>query len=959
MNALIRLFNESVGNDVVLAEKYAREAVALSEKIDYSGGMIDSHRALGDIHRIKGNFEEAEKFIREAISLSEVEKDEIALAKCYLAMYRFFFARGDYDNAAVYNKKSLAIGEKYSNTEILADVYGNEGIIHGTKGEHIAATEYFLKSLDMHRFRKDDLQAGITLMRIGHTFELAGSYDKALDYLLQALEINKRLNNSSYTGWCLLNIGVTYGRISEDNYLLKRDYFKQALVLAEQAGDFRLTLACLDNIGGSYSTKGDFKNANAYLTKAYRLSKSAGHNSRTVYITGNLAENFLYMGQLDSAVLFGEENLRIAIMEANTFEKKQAYSVLSQIYAARNENKKAYQMLLSHVRLNDSLFNVQKSQQIEDLREKYEAEKKEQEILTLTQQKAAAEFRRNSFALLSVLFLAVGFLVFAVLRLRVRKNQLLLEREKEIDRMKSRFFANISHEFRTPLTLILGPLDDMMSRPENTGIIRYLKPMRKNASRLLELVNQLLELSRIESGKLKPELTKSDILTIAKGMVMSFDSLAEMKNIRLNVTADVGPIEVYTDRDKIEKILTNLLSNAFKFTPEQGSISVRIHRTLNSHIPNVSECLEISVKDNGTGIPQAEMAHIFDRFYQADNNQLHQQDGSGIGLALTKELVELHGGTIWAHASSDAGTEIRFQLPLNLGETLKDCIVETTPPVPEANIRIAANDEDHVESLETIDDPTKPIILLIEDHVDVRNYVRDILNDAYSVIEAADGEEGVAVALDKIPDLILCDVMMPKMNGNEVCVYLKKEERTSHIPIILLTAKADVESRIEGLETRADDYLTKPFVPKELMLRIKNLIESRQKLRDKYCRTLSLKPSEVAVNSIDEQFLKRMMNVLEINMADEKFSVEALGEELGMSRSHLHRKLKALIGQGPNQFIRSFRLNRAHALLTVNAATAAEIAYSVGFGSPSYFTKCFHEQFGYTPSEIGDRQPSN
>jgi signal transduction histidine kinase/DNA-binding response OmpR family regulator len=953
VDALIKLFTKTFGSDVDQAEMYAREALTLSNHLNYVKGMIDSHRSLGEVYRIKGNFELAEEFLGRAVSLCREKTDDIALAKNYLALNRLSFVRGDYVKAGEYNKKAFEIGEELADGEVLADAYGNEGILHGIRGQYPVAIEHFLKSLDMYKSLKDELRAAVTLMRIGHTFELAGSYEKAMDYFLQSLEVNQRLNHFGNMGWCYLNMGVTYGRMNKDNDAPKLDYFEQALVMSEKASDFRLQLACLDNIGGLYSTRRDFENANTFLMKAYRLSQEAGHNSRTVYITGNLAENFLYTGQFDSALIFGRENLRIALEERNTFEKRQAYSVLSQIHAARNENKQAYDMLLRHVSLSDSIFNVQKSQQIEDLREKYETEKKEQAILLLTKEKAAAEFRRNTFALLSGLLLMVGFLVFVILRLRVKKNRLMLEKEIELDRMKSRFFANISHEFRTPLTLILGPIDELLTREENNEIHKYLKPMRRNAGRLLELVNQLLELSRIESGRLRPNLTRNNVVAIVKGVAMSFDSLAEMNGIRLEVTTEGEPIEMYFDRDKFEKILTNLLSNAFKFTPDNGSISVHAQCTGDCRLAGVSECLQVMVKDSGRGISEVEIGHIFDRFYQADNNQLHQQDGSGIGLALTKELVELHRGIIWARSVSEQGTEIGVQLPLNLEEILKDCVAETVPADKPLSVRyIEEGGVDFVENADAEIDSQKPIVLLIEDHVDVRNYIRDSLEKAFRVIEASDGEEGIAMAIDKIPDLVLCDVMMPNMNGNQVCVYLKDEEKTSHIPIILLTAKADMESRIEGLKTRADDYLTKPFVPKELLMRIHNLIESRKMLREKFMQSIMLKPKGVPVDSVDEKFLRRMIDLMEIHIGDEKFGVEMLGVEIGMSRSQLHRKLKALIGQGPNQFIRSFRLNRAHDLLKVNAATAAEIAYSVGFSSPSYFTKCFHEQFGYTPTEI-------
>lgn len=955
VTTLLRLFEDNVTKDVTSAREYAEEALALSEKLKYAKGLGDSKRALGDVHRLEGDFDEAEILITEAIAISEQHNDDISLAKGYLALYKLYFVRGDYTRSAETNQKALAIAERSQRKDMLAEAYGNEAISAGIGGEHLRAVELFLKSLDMYRAIGDMQMEGVALMRIGHTFELAGSYEKALDYLFQSLEINRELGSWGYTGWCLLNIGVTKGRIAPEDYAGKRDYYLQALEMAEKAKDFRLKLACLDNIGGSWSLEGNYAMANRYLNQAYKLSTSAGHNSRTVFIAGNLAENYLYTGQLDSAIFFGTENLSIARQENNTFEKRQAYSVLSQIYAQREEHKKAYDMLLEHTRLSDSIFNVQKSQQIEDLREKYETDRKEQEIDMLTKDKAAAVFRRNSFALLSVLFLIVGSLVFAVLKLREKKNKLLLQKEIELDRMKSRFFANISHEFRTPLTLILGPIDEMMARSENGGLDKYLRPMRRNANRLLELVNQLLELSRIESGKLKPVLTRSNIAPLVKGIVMSFDSLAEMKRIKLEVAADNIPEAIFLDTDKFEKILSNLLSNAFKFTPEEGSIRVVVQKSRSCRLPDVNECLEVALQDSGRGIASEEVAHIFDRFYQADNNQLLQQDGSGIGLALTRELVELHLGTIWADSDISSGTQITLQLPLDLEERMKGCVAGAVPSGTTYAIPIKREDGTGQDEDPAVDiASSRSEILLIEDHDDVRRYIHDVLAEHFTVIEASNGKEGVAKALERIPDLIVSDVMMPGMDGHEVCSILKMEEKTSHIPIVMLTAKADIANRIEGLESKADDYITKPFVPKELLTRIRNLIESRRLLQEKYNRTVILKPDDIEVHSADEKFLRKLMSVLEVHMGDERFGVETLGLALGMSRSQLHRKLKALTGKGPSQFMRSFRLTRARDLLKAKTATTAEIAYTVGFGSPSYFTKCFHEEFGYTPSEVVD-----
>jgi signal transduction histidine kinase/DNA-binding response OmpR family regulator len=597
--------------------------------------------------------------------------------------------------------------------------------------------------------------------------------------------------------------------------------------------------------------------------------------------------------------------------------------------------------------------NAPKKERSQALAESYDRDHTPTEILVSQGDTPAFDSPSNSFVLLFFLLLAVSLALFIYLIAQTKKTRMLLKRELEINGLKSRFYANLTHEFRSPLTLILGPIEEMMARGESLQMRHYLTPMRKNAQRLLELVNELLELSRIESGKLRLSLTRTDILAVVRGVVMSFESLAAMKHMRLAVITGEYPEDIFVDRDKIEKILSNLLSNALKFTPEKGSITVDVRRT-SGHDPALAECLEILVKDNGSGIAQAEQEHIFDRYFQVENNEGRKQDGYGVGLALTKELVELHRGTIRAYSDGKTGTEIYIQLPLNLDLVMKECIAETAVMAldsPLAGRRPDGGEEFRDDAGRTESAGHESTVLLIEDNADVRRYVRDTLASVYEIIEAANGEEGIALAKDKIPDLILCDVLMPEINGYQVCASLKDDERTSHIPIILVTAKADMESRIEGLETGADDYLMKPFVAKELTARIRNLIESRRKLREHF-HHLVLKPGEVAVNSLDEQFLKRMVCILEGHMADDKFTTEDLSEEMGMSRSHLHRKLKSLVGQGPNQFIRSFRLNRAHEMLRRNSGTAAEIAYAVGFGSPSYFTKCFHEKFGYTPSEL-------
>jgi DNA-binding response OmpR family regulator len=362
-----------------------------------------------------------------------------------------------------------------------------------------------------------------------------------------------------------------------------------------------------------------------------------------------------------------------------------------------------------------------------------------------------------------------------------------------------------------------------------------------------------------------------------------------------------------------------------------------------------SPAVEIEVSDNGPGIPAEKLPYIFDRYYQVENANENTQ-GSGIGLALARELVLLHKGHIEVESEIGKGTTFKIWLPLG-----KEHLSESQiGPEQEYSLRASENGTDLTleNSITRNTGPGLPVLLLVEDNEDVRDYVKSILEAEYQILEAENGKTGLALALETIPDLVISDVMMPEMDGYELSEALKKDERTSHVPVILLTAKASAESRIAGLETEADIYLSKPFVPRELKLSAKNLINSRRKLREKYKSGLRFEPSEISVNSIDEQFLNRLIKAIEENYAQPEFNVEKLASEIGMSRSQLHRKLQALTNESASSFIRSFRLQRAHQLLEKNAGTISEVCYQVGFNNHSYFTKCFLEEFGFKPSEI-------
>jgi len=551
--------------------------------------------------------------------------------------------------------------------------------------------------------------------------------------------------------------------------------------------------------------------------------------------------------------------------------------------------------------------------------------------------------------------------------------QLKISEEKnkkfeEMDQMKSRFFANISHEFRSPLTLILGPSESIVTESNEEETKKKAGTIKRNANRLLGLTNQLLDLSKLEAGKLVLKASKGNIVSFMKGITMSFESIAERKDITLKVKASNDDIEIYFDKENMVKIMTNLLSNAFKFTQQGGMITVNIAEIEDKFV-------EIKVRDTGLGLSKEELQKIFDRFYQVDSSDTREQGGTGIGLALTKELVDLHHGTISVDSKLGAWTEFKIELPVGRIHLKDEEIIEENviliPPGREKNLTEPVMDElvitdssrqkdgqassvcSRIPQNDHLNNDEKIIILVVEDNADVREYIKDSLSDDFQIKEAANGEQGVRKAKQIIPDLIISDIVMPKMEGNELTRILKNDEKTSHIPIILLTAKSEQESKLEGLETGADAYLAKPFDTKELLVRIKNLLSIRKKLQEKYGKEILVqKMGGKKLSDLDEKFMNKVLNIVDIHMSEENFSIEDFDSKLGMGRVQIYRKLKALTGKSPSRYIRSIRLVTAKKMIEAKKGNISEAAYSVGFGSPAYFTKCFKEEFGFPPSDL-------
>ncbi len=546
------------------------------------------------------------------------------------------------------------------------------------------------------------------------------------------------------------------------------------------------------------------------------------------------------------------------------------------------------------------------------------------------------------------------------LKLSVEKANLEAEKLKEMDSLKSKFFTNISHEFRTPLTLIMNPVEAMLERANDTADRRSLQIIKRNALQLLHYITEILDLTRLEDKQMKLNVSKVDIVQFTKNLIAPYESWFKQKGITFNLSTSNNKIISLLDPDKLHAIFGNLISNAIKYTPDNGRIDYSIRLCDENILKQCTQnnpCIMVTIRNSGYGIPLKNLPFVFNRYYRTNTETGQQAYGSGIGLNIVKELVTLHQGSIEVESKENEFTIFTIRLPffdqsLNSADSYDgfSCGYSYMDEVFHH-----PTDEDIEKREKAIEENGNKIILIIEDNTDMRTIIRAGLNEEYDILEATNGELGEQLAIKSCPDLIISDVMMPKRDGFEVAANLKKNEITNHIPIILLTAKAEMSDKIEGLETGADDYLVKPFNNLELQTRVKNLLSQREKLKDKYSNLSLLKFDKGSDKSIDDIFLQKVVKVIISHFSDENFGVQRIIDELNISRAQLHRKIKALINQTPNELIRNTRLQQASELLKKNTGTISEIAYQVGFKNPSYFNRAFKEYYGHTPSEHATR----
>lgn len=849
---------------------------------------------------------------------------------------------GNYREADSLLVSALADYRLAGNQKMIANCYSELGWLKRLQNDPAAAVDYFGQAIDLAGKAGDINTQAQAYNYLAGLYADQKQYDKAIENYEEALERVRQLDIQPGISACLTNLAAVYTELGQNEKAIALN--REALPIKEATGDLLGAGRVLNNLGIAFNELSEYARAREVLQRADSLAREVG-NERLVNTVGySLSVTAYGLGEYRRSIDLCQRLLDREPPVTDLELLSKIYRRLYLAYGALGDYQRAFESAENWGRVTDSLYDENILKATNEIEARYQSERKNQEIALLASEKSLQQLQlnkrvneRNGIIGLSLLVLLLAGLIYNQYRLKQRSNLEL----QELDRLKSGFFANISHEFRTPLTLIKGPIEKLEQNPGETLSREEVRMIRRNTQRVLGLVNQLLDLSRIDQGELRLKPTEGDVFKCLRAAASAFNSHAAQRRMDYSVRIPTDSLWASFDRDKIEQVVYNLLSNAFKFCEDGGTVAFEATYK--------DELLTMQVADSGRGIPSGDLPYIFDRFYQAQGGMTRDREGSGIGLALSRDLVELMDGTITVESEEGEGARFTVQLPLRAIRTRghgemqdpQNTLQEAEPPKAFA--------------FRSPDRRNLPLVLLVEDNPDMRQFICDGLIDAYRTLTARDGEEGLKLAISRNPDLVITDLMMPRMDGVEMTEKLKTRIETSHIPVVMLTARAGMENKLEGLETGADDYLTKPFDTRELRVRVANLIRQRQRLRDHYQQqAYAVVPEEVTATSLDQQFLERLHALLEAEHADPEFGLPQMQRSLGMSKTQLHRKVRALTNTAPGTLLRNFRLDRAAQLLRQDADTVTQVAYQVGFNNLSYFSKCFRERHGASPSTFCD-----
>lgn len=973
---------------------YAKKALALAKKNQYAKGEIDAHLNLGVTYREQQNHTQAMEHLSLLIKLSEREKIDIRRGDGYDNLGHLYYALGDTAKSLENHLFSLKIRKQINDEYGIGNSCDNIGQIYAAKSHFSEALEYFTQSLNQFTKIGDTSRITLAMANVGHQNYYMGNAYLALERFSKALELYKKLNNEDGVIWMANLMAYVYSdigyydkalkyhfdrlkeseeqnledKIVENNALIGRvylrmgkyaealEYQKKALELGEKINSVWVRYI-YQYIGTIKESEGNAAQALDYYLKSYDISLKEQDVYWQAATKNSIGSTYFKLKDLVNAKKWLDEGLALSLRVGFMQDISNSYLYLSKIDSLQGNYKSAYENYQQYIHYKESLQQDEakklamqldfKEKEMQSLRERRQAEKiAKQELQNKDLQRNTAV---GGLLLMSLLVLAVLYLV----RLRNKKirieqqNTELKQREieavRETEQFKSRFLANISHEFRTPLTLINGNIELLKARL-TADDLKKLEEMDQNGDRLLQLVNQLLDLSKMESGQYLLQYNKGNLLQELQTFVMAFDSYAVKEHIAFTLEFDSNTREQLTESrfmyssEALQTIISNLISNALKFTPAGGNVCTTISFQ--------EGLLTITVSDSGTGIPEEYLSKVFERFYQVEEAYTTTQKGSGIGLAMVKELATLHGGDAMAENRPGGGCTFSVWIVCRKSEEMirpEEQETDRTVLMPSV-----VNEEVQLNG----DSEEKPLLLVVEDQPELRKFIVDNIGNDFKCIEAPDGMIGLELSQKYVPDLIISDVMMPGLTGLELCAEIKNNSLTSHIPFILLTAKADQEDKISGLETGADDYIVKPFSIEELRLRIRNSIRLQQSVRKQFQNGQTPIAEEVAeLSPRDREFLKKLTDYIEEHVSNSELGVNDLAEVVHLSLSQLTRKLKVITGNTPSDLIKNIRFQKASELLR-SGLNVSEVAWAVGFDNPAYFGKVFKKHVGVAPSEI-------
>lgn len=929
------------------------------------------------------------------LHLAQTTNDKELASKSYNLASTYYYYNSQIDSCFYYVNKGIEPLKGSSNFALQSDLYRKLSILSRAMQNFEDYEKYALLSFQIAEKANDWELSTSALVVLGNVYYNQNSYLEALKYYIKVDSIHSARNEiSSNLSLAIENIALIYIDLKDQKAL---DYLKKSEAIhkkeSNQAGiantqrlkasyyseieQIDSVITHLENVMPFYEAYNEPNKLievyselilsyahKEYFDKGAILIEKSGKiiNRPSFSIFGknqfHYASGVYHLNRKDysNAIYSLNEALKTAPEKGTNFylgERKEIVEKLAQAYTEEGNYKAAVPYFKRLVILKDSLTSQNQENLTRQLETQYQTQKKEQEIALLKSQNELAEVQKKNQRNLMLgglgLTTAAGIFLFLGYRNRKKTNDKL----RELDKVKSNFFANISHEFRTPLSLISGPIEQQLQKENIPSQERQnLQIAKRNSTRLLTLVDQLLDLSKLESGHFSLKVQEGNLATFLKSLTSSFAFLAQENGQTYTAQISIAETAYWFDVDALEKIVSNLISNALKYSPDDENIAViaTVHQ----------QELKLEINNSGSPLSPATLETLFDRFQRADETTA----GTGIGLALTKELVAIHKGSISVTSEADWTT---FKVTLPIGETAftaaekiegdqnnfaneaSGSLEKATPLMP------SPSHEGFLEELDIFTKNDKPLLLIIDDNKDVRSYVSSLFETTHAIHTAVNGKEGFKKALAVVPDLIITDLMMPEDDGIALTQNCKTSEATSHIPIIMLTAKAGDKNKLLGLETGADAYITKPFNTEILKTTVRNLQETRDKLQERFSQEVVLLPTDIATNSADQRFLGNLQEVMDKSLIESDFNTEAFAQAVGMSRMQLHRKLKALTGLSATEFIRGQRLKLAAQMLKKSDINVSQVGYAVGFNNHSYFTKCFKEKYGISPSEYSKK----